>query len=75
MLRISSEIASDFTFVAGVAASGYAEMYNMHDAQQTSNGTIIAFDCETPKLRDTLAGALRNNGKRTLVISAHWWQR
>ena len=41
---LSSEIDSDFTFVAGVAASGYAEMYNMHDAQQTSNGTVIAFD-------------------------------
>eukprot|EP00622_Pseudochattonella_farcimen_P004552 FR739952.1.p1 GENE.FR739952.1~~FR739952.1.p1 ORF type:complete len:228 (+),score=32.54 FR739952.1:187-870(+) len=41
---LSSEIDSDFTFVAGVAASGYAELYNMHDATQTDNGTIIAFD-------------------------------
>ena len=41
---LSSEIDSDFKFDAGVASSGYAEMYNMHDAKQLSSGNILAFD-------------------------------
>lgn len=36
---LSSEITSDFTF-----DSDNSHFYNMHDAQQISDGTIIAFD-------------------------------